>query len=820
MTTKTKPRAKYTAAMSARRLCTARPPQTPEAIPPELRERRQWVVWDYFDYGESKLRKVPVAAGSDRALKGWNTLTNWRSFDEVTREAQDRGGLGVGYVFDESDGFVGVDQDDAFDDEGSLKPWSRSICSQFRHTYGERTPSGRGIHHIGMGDRVVGKCKAAVGEAAGAVERYSQDRWFTFTGDVISDRPLADVRDAMTWLADTHFGGHATREDRSPAIASEDPELDVELAKVCVELLKDQRSHDAEDWRQVGYALKGTSESLKSVWLEFSRRWPECDDDECADRWTRFCSRSTVGTLIHMAVEDSLHTAIQLRDIARERLGRPAWKPSGCSARGVRAADAGLATTPHNEAAAVSREWQPFPVELLPPAVRDYVKQTAEGMACDPTLVAVPMLAGLAAAIGNTRTIMLNHDWVEPSILWVAVVADSGSLKTPASRKALRFITQQESEIEQRNAAARDDYEQELVVHESRLATWKHQSRKSGDSAGPPPMKPSKPPRTAYVVSDTTIEAVVGILADNPRGVLLERDELAGWLAGFDKYKAGGAGRVSSEVGHWLSMHNAGTLRLDRKSTGRTFVERASLSITGGIQPDTLVQAIGQEHVANGLLARFLLAAPPRRPKRFTTATADFAAVESARQLFATLYGLPMPEDGPKALRLCRDGLDAWEVFYRRHADRQMEAKGVEASMLAKIEAAAARLALIHHVCRQAGDEPTLSHDVDAQSVEVGIRLAEWFADEWLRVYESTVGGTANRDHDGELLAWIDAQGGEVAVRDIGQRLRRYRDADLLERTITATVHAGRLESFTVKNENGGPPAHWVRQVPGKPKPK
>jgi hypothetical protein len=471
-------------------------------------------------------------------------------------------------------------------------------------------------------------------------------------------------------------------------------------------------------------------------------------------------------------------------------------------------------------AAPTNTQWTPFPVELMPSAVRDYVKQTAEGMACDPTLVAVPMLAGLAAAIGNTRTIMLNDDWVEPSILWVAVVADSGSLKTPASRKALRFITQQESEIEQRNAAARDEYDEELIIHETRMAAWKQQARRSADNAGAPPPKPAKPPRAAYVVSDTTIEAVVGILADNPRGVLLERDELAGWLAGFDKYKSGGAGRVSSEVGHWLSMHNAGTLRLDRKSTGRTFVERASLSITGGIQPDTLVQAIGQEHVANGLLARFLLAAPPRRPKRFTTATADFAAVESARQLFATLYGLSMPEDGPKSLRLSRDGLDAWEVFFRRHADRQMEAKGVEASMLAKIEAAAARLALIHHVCRQAGDEPTLGHDVDAQSVNVGIALAEWFADEWQRVYDSTVGGTPSRDHDAELLAWIEAQGGKVAVRDIGQRLRRYRDADLLERTITATVHAGRLESFTVKNEHGGPHAHWVRLVADKPKPK
>lgn len=476
--------------------------------------------------------------------------------------------------------------------------------------------------------------------------------------------------------------------------------------------------------------------------------------------------------------------------------------------------------TSREESPAATPAWQPFPVQLMPPAVRDYVAQTADGMACDATLVALPILAGLAAAIGNTRTISLNDEWAEPSILWVAVVADSGSLKTPASRKALRFITQQESDIEQRNAAARDEYEQELVVHESRMAAWKHQARRSGDNAGAPPLKPARPPRAAYVVSDTTIEAVVGILADNPRGVLLERDELAGWLGGFDKYKAGGASRVSSEVGHWLSMHNAGTLRLDRKSTGRTFVERASLSITGGIQPDTLTQAIGQEHVANGLLARFLLAAPPRRPKRFTTATADFAAVESARQLFSTLYGLPMPEDGPKALRLSRDGLAAWEPFFQRHADRQMEAKGVEASMLAKIEAAAARLALIHHVCRQAGGEPTLPHDVDAQSVEVGIALAEWFADEWLRVYEATIGGSPKSDHDAELLAWIDAQGGKVPVRDIGQRLRRYRDADVLERTITALVHAGRLTSFTVKNDQGGPPAHWVRLVTDKPKPR
>lgn len=458
------------------------------------------------------------------------------------------------------------------------------------------------------------------------------------------------------------------------------------------------------------------------------------------------------------------------------------------------------------------RTWNPFPVDAMPPSVRDYVAQTAEGMSCDPALVALPMLAGLAAAIGNTRTIMLSDEWQEPSILWVAVVADSGSLKTPASRKALRFITDQESAIEQRNAVAADEYAQELVVHESRLAAWKQQARRAGDNAGAPPPKPAKPPRAAYVVSDATIEAIVGILADNPRGVLLERDELSSWLGGFDRYKSGGSGRVSAEVGHWLSMHNAGTLRFDRKGAGRTFVERAALSITGGIQPDTLAQAIGQEHVANGLLARFLLAAPPRRMKRFTTTTADFAAVDSARQLFATLYdALRMPEDGPRPMPLSRDGLEAWETFFDRHAARQHDARGVEASMLGKIEAAAARLALIHHVCRQAGGEATLPHVVDAESVEVGVRLAEWFADEWLRVYEATVGGGRQDDQGDDLVAWVNDQGGQAAVHDIGQRLRRYRDTARREQAITGLVRAGRLESFSVRSDRGGPPAHWVR---------
>ncbi len=457
------------------------------------------------------------------------------------------------------------------------------------------------------------------------------------------------------------------------------------------------------------------------------------------------------------------------------------------------------------------RQWRPFPVNALPSCVRDYCVQTAEGMSADPVMVALPMLAGLASAIGNTRTIRLKPDWEEPAIVWSAIVSESGSAKTPTIRKALQFITEREQEIEQDNNAAFQRYESERVVHETQLAAWKQAARRArGGADEAPPVAPTKPPRTAYVVSDTTIEAVAAILADNPRGVLLKRDELSGWYAGFDRYKSGG-GRVSAEVGHWLSMHTAEELRVDRKSSGRVYVPRANLSIAGGIPPTTLTQAIGHEHLSNGLLARFLIASPPRRPKKFNTATADFMVVDGMRQLFATLYTLSMRDGQPTAMSLSSDGEREWEAFYDEHGRRQSAASGALASMLSKIEGAAARLALIVHVCRQATTEPTLQSMVDAESIRRGVTLARWFADEWQRVYEATVGTQQAPDHEGELLAWIDERGGKVAVREIGQRNRRYRDTAVLERTINSMVHDGRLEAFSVRNEHGGRPAHWVR---------
>ena len=49
------------------------------------------------------------------------------------------------------------------------------------------------------------------------------------------------------------------------------------------------------------------------------------------------------------------------------------------------------------------------------------------------------------------------------------------------------------------------------------------------------------------------MEAIAPLLQANPRGLLLSRDELAGWIGSFDRYTGG---KGSADAAHWLSMHN------------------------------------------------------------------------------------------------------------------------------------------------------------------------------------------------------------------------------------------------------------------------
>ena len=120
-----------------------------EAIPAELRERAQWVVWKRERRG-SKWTKVPYRASDGRTHAKCDDPRTWSTFEQAVARAAEV--QGIGYVFSADDPYCGVDLDGCIDLEtGELHPAAGRSSSELGG-YQEHSPSGAGMHAIVVGE--------------------------------------------------------------------------------------------------------------------------------------------------------------------------------------------------------------------------------------------------------------------------------------------------------------------------------------------------------------------------------------------------------------------------------------------------------------------------------------------------------------------------------------------------------------------------------------------------------------------------------------------------------------------------------------------
>jgi hypothetical protein len=410
--------------------------------------------------------------------------------------------------------------------------------------------------------------------------------------------------------------------------------------------------------------------------------------------------------------------------------------------------------------------YQQFPVGALPGPLRSFVHEGSGALGCDPAMIALPCLSVVGAAIGNSRSVKLKHSWREPSILWSAVISDSGTLKSPAFRLAIDRARALERKLRERHEAAKEEAT-------AARNNWMERKARGDKDLGPMPLDPPLP---RVVANDCTLERLAQLLAENPKGMLLARDELSGWFKSFERYSKG------SDLPQWLEFFNGGSLSVDRKTGEEKHlsVERASVSVTGSIQPGVFARAVRGEGIESGLAARLLLAMPPRREKVWTECDIDPATTAKYEQVLERLYDLEPRTDGsgrrvPLALSLDRDAREVWKAFYGEWAARQRDAEGAMAAALSKLEGYCARLALIHHCCTCAGHCLDDSTPIRRESIESGITLARWFAGESERAY-ATLGESDTDREQRQLVDWIAARGGSTTSRR--SRRRRHRAMD------------------------------------------
>jgi hypothetical protein len=428
--------------------------------------------------------------------------------------------------------------------------------------------------------------------------------------------------------------------------------------------------------------------------------------------------------------------------------------------------------------------WQQFPVDLLPEPMGSYVADCARARQCDAAAVALPLLSGFAGVIGTARQVRIAPDWTAPAVLWTAVNAASGAVKTPAHMAGILPV---------------------LSVTSEELHQWRgaHEQNGSDDE---------RPPEPRLVVADTTIEALATVLSHNPRGLFLARDELSGWLRSFDRY----TGHRGADQAQWLELYRANPLSVDRKKDGHIYVARAAVSITGTIQPDVLREAVDPEQVAAGLLARFLLASPPE-PQRSWMALRDAQApdLEAVTRRVRQLHELNMsPVDAePVTLPLSNAAQAAFGSFFEAHnAERRDTDAGPWRAALSKLEETPARLALMLELARS----PNPAHVTEnaADSMLRAIELTGWFKHEADRLYDRLAEAPSARVAR-ELTDWISERG-SVTAREVAQGARRFRGAGGMGRATEALeemVADGRLERRERRGRRGPPTTEYLPRL-------
>jgi len=441
-------------------------------------------------------------------------------------------------------------------------------------------------------------------------------------------------------------------------------------------------------------------------------------------------------------------------------------------------------------------EYEPIPVDALPEAAAELVVDAAKAIGCDPAFVMMPLLAVLGSAIGTTRRIELKAGWRPLPIVWPVIVAESGSKKSPGADVTLDLLRAREGDLHDAYAAELGEHEVVLELYERSKAAWRSPKGNDRQADDNPPRRPSPPVASRVMVEDATTEALAVALSENPRGLILAADELNSWLANMDRY---GSGKGGGDEAFYLKAYSGRSHNVLRRGGGRLHVRQAALWITGTIQPGVLRRSLSAERKEAGLAARMLLAAPPRRPAKWSEETVSAIVLDCFGQVVGRLYELkPDADEGGRESSLIvpldREAKKLWIDFYNSHNEEAASLVGDLLAAWSKLEETAGRLALILHETKVASRQarPEL---IDADTMSQALRLTAWFKRETRRVYgilaEDDLDQAA-RQSDDRLAAWISRQGGAVTPRDVLTGCRWIETADEAEAALKHFVDAGR----------------------------
>lgn len=448
-----------------------------------------------------------------------------------------------------------------------------------------------------------------------------------------------------------------------------------------------------------------------------------------------------------------------------------------------------------------------LPIDVLPDVMRNYVEDQSALLGSDHSVIGMTALVAAAACITDGIKLQpKRHDptWRESARLWVAVVGDPSTRKSPAIDKAVRHVKRIDHDMVESSA-------QEQSAYQRQADEIKELNKEAKKKGGDPLPFPQQPPKKRLMVEDTTVEALSEVLRDNPRGVLCLKDELTGWFASMDAYKGGTKG-ASMDRAHWLEAYNGGRRSIDRVTRGSINIPNWSVCMIGGIQEE-MIRRVASTMGHDGLLQRFMVVCA-RPAVKDMDRVPDMDAMDEYRQLFDRLVQLG-PSDEP--VRMSEYAHQSRERVsdYARKMVAAFDHPHMQA-WLGKWDGLFARLALLYHVieCMKWNVYPTTSEVSAESAARVERLMCGFLLHHAIHFYSEILDANDAMQHTRQLARLILAKRMEIITkRDMAtlwKASRKLEDWELRKIVNTLANYDWLMPDTSLLDTDGKPRVWYV----------
>ena len=466
----------------------------------------------------------------------------------------------------------------------------------------------------------------------------------------------------------------------------------------------------------------------------------------------------------------------------------------------------------------------PFTLDMLPEPLQPWVRDIAYRKQCPLDFVAVPAVLMLASLIGANCSLRPHEkdDWTVVPNLWGGILGDPGTLKSPACSEALSPLDALEAKAEEEYADAYALYQAERKAFCEEKNIQERALREIIGQRGDDPdlddgslkqakkdlakllkNAPSDPILKRYNISDVTVEKMHEILSQNPKGVLVYRDELMGFLESWEK-----KGHESDRSFYLESWNGTNSYLVERIGRGKVRIKNVCVSVVGTTQPDKIAAWL-QRALArldnDGLLQRFQLLVYPDKPDwKLVDEFPDTFAKNRILRICETLdtanfcnYGAIEPESvskGKLIIPYFRFDRQAQTFFHDWLCQLQGKVNGQDhpiiSQHLSKYRSLMPSLALIFHASVIADSKETIPQ-VGITAVEQAAAWCAYLESHARRIYGMALDTTFEiapiTSKADNLLAWMKKQSANLNNQPLKRRFilrhskfRCSKDLDLI----------------------------------------